>query len=280
MCGVWGLKPSFGRLSRRGTQAFSLSLDLVGPVARSVEDLAASYDALQGPDPLDPGCKAHGVQPTLNSLGDSLSGLRIGALNGYFEEHAAASAHKAIESAARSLNAVRGVTWPDAALAHAAAWITTAREAGAAHEPVLHQRAAEFEASVADRFIKGSHLPAEWHRRAQLFRRAYLDKVMALFQGWDVLIAPATPVQATLMGTDQLDLNGRVRPVHALLGLLTQPISFAGCPVVSAPLWPDGANGLPLGIQVIAAPWREDLALRVARALESSGVASAPVAEI
>jgi len=57
------------------------------------------------------------------------------------------------------------------------------------------------------------------------------------------------------------------------MGLLTQPISFAGCPVVAAPLWPDGTQGMPIGVQLIAAPWREDLALRAAHALQAAGVA-------
>ena len=80
---------------------------------------------------------------------------------------------------------------------------------------------------------------------------------------------------APTIGTEEFELNGVMVPARPSLGLLTQPISFSGCPVVAVPLWPNGA--LPIGVQVIAAPWREDLALRVARALEVQGVAKAPV---
>ena len=277
LCGVFGLKPTFGRLSRRGTFPFVASLDHLGPLARSVEDLAASYDAMQCPDPLDPGCQATRVQPTLPSLDAGIAGLRIGALGGYFETHAGPVARKALDSAAAALNAGRGVEWPDAALGRAAAFIITASEGGALHLPTLRTRAADYEPLSVDRFIAGALQPAEWYLRAQRFRRLYRDRVNALFRDWDVLLAPATPVPAVPIGTDEIELDGMRLPARPSMGLLTQPVSFAGCPVVAAPLWPQGPLGLPIGVQVIAAPWREDLALRVARALEAAGVASAPV---
>ncbi|HEY9065351.1 MAG TPA: AtzE family amidohydrolase [Burkholderiaceae bacterium] len=278
--GVFGLKPTFGRLSRRGSFPFVASLDHLGPFARSVADLALSYDAMQGPDPLDPGCHATRAQPTLPTLDDGVDGLRIGALAGYFDEHAGPSARAAVDLAARALNAARGVIWPDAALARAAAFITTASEGGALHLAQLRERSAEFEPLSVDRFIAGALQPAAWYVRAQRFRRLYRDKVNALFREWDVLLAPATPVTATPLGAETFDLNGTQVPTRPSLGLLTQPVSYAGCPVVAVPLWPAGPAALPIGIQVIAAPWREDLALRVARRLEAAGIAIAPIAAL
>ncbi|MBX3622372.1 MAG: AtzE family amidohydrolase [Rhizobacter sp.] len=280
LCGVWGLKPTFGRLSRRGSFPFVASLDHLGPLARTAEDLAATYDALQGPDPLDPGCHATRVQPTLAQIGASLTGLRIGVLGDYFDEHAGPVARQAVTIAAEALGATPGVTWPDAALARAAAFVITASEGGSLHLPTLRTRAAEFEPLSVDRFIAGALQPADWYVRAQRFRRVYRDQVLALFRDWDVLIAPATPVQATPIGAETFELNGQAVPARPSMGLLTQPISFAGCPVVAAPIWPEGRQGLPIGVQVIAAPWREDLALRVGRALEASGLACSPVAGI
>jgi amidase/aspartyl-tRNA(Asn)/glutamyl-tRNA(Gln) amidotransferase subunit A len=277
LCGVFGLKPTFGRLSRRGSYPFVASLDHLGPLARSVEDLAASYDAMQGADPLDPACQATRVQPCLPSLDAGIDGLRIGALGAYFEDHAGPMARQALASAASALNAERGVEWPDAALGRAAAFVITASEGGALHLPTLRERAADYEPLSVDRFIAGALQPVEWYLRAQRFRRLYRDKVNTLFRDWDVLLAPATPVPAVPIGTETFELNGTRVPARAAMGLLTQPISFAGCPVVAVPLWPQGPLGLPIGVQVIAAPWREDLALRVARALEAAGVASAPV---
>lgn len=280
LCGVWGLKPTFGRLSRRGSFPFVASLDHLGPFARSVEDLAATYDAMQGPDPLDPGCRAERVQPALEHIGHPIAGLRIGVLDGYFEEHAGPAAQRAVAIAAEVLHATHRVQWPDAALARAAAFVTSAAEGGALHLPTLRERAADYEPLSVDRFIAGALQPAEWYVRAQRFRRLYRDRVNALFADWDVLLAPATPVQATSLGAESFELNGSALPTRPSMGLLTQPVSFAGCPVVAAPLWPHGMQKLPIGVQVIAAPWREDLALRVARVLEASGAAASPVAGI
>ena len=121
-------------------------------------------------------------------------------------------------------------------------------------------------------------LPAPFIERAQRFRRWYRAAVLDLFRDVDVILAPATPCRAPRGGQTTFVLGGVGLPVRPNIGLYTQPISFIGLPVVAVPVWPD--DGLPLGVQVIAAPWREDLALRVARHLEREGVARAPVARL
>lgn len=273
LCGVWGLKPTFGRLSRRGSYPFVHSIDHLGPLANSLESLALTYDALQGPDALDPGCHATRTDPALPTLVRGVAGLRIGLLQGYFHDQATAPAREAAVLAARTLGATEAVQWPDPALGRAAAFIISASEGGSLHLEDLRTRADDFEPLSVDRFIAGALQPAAWYLRAQRFRRVYREKVHALFQQWDVLLAPATPVSAPLIGTEWLDINGQQMPCRPSMGLLTQPISFAGCPVVTAPMWPSGTAGLPLGVQVIAAPWREDLALRAAMVLQQAGVA-------
>ncbi len=282
LCGVWGLKPTFGRLSRRGTYPFVHSIDHLGPLADSVEGLALAYDAMQGPDPLDPACHALDPQPVGADLTRGVQGLRVGVLGGYFEAHAGPAAREAVRTAARALGATDTVTWPDPEQGRAAAFLITASEGGQLHLDDLRTRAGDFEPLSVDRFIAGALQPAAWYVRAQRFRRLYRDKVNALFHHWDVLLAPATPVSAPPIGTEWLEVNGHRHPCRPAMGLLTQPISFAGCPVVAAPLWPANAEGssgdtgqvrLPLGVQLIAAPWREDLALRAAHVLQQSGLA-------
>jgi AtzE family amidohydrolase len=272
-CGVWGLKPTFGRLSRRGSYPFVHSIDHLGPFADSLEGLALCYDALQSPDPLDPGCHALQVQPVGESLHLGVEGLRVGVLGGYFADNATAPAREAVHIAAQALGATDSVEWPDAALGRSAAFIVTSAEGGALHLQDLRTLADDFEPLSVDRFIAGALQPVAWYLRAQRFRRVYRDKINALFQHWDVLLAPATPVAAPVIGTEWLDINGVRQPCRPAVGLLTQPISFAGCPVVAAPVWPSGTGGLPIGVQVIAAPWREDLGLRAAYMLQSAGVA-------
>jgi len=273
VCGTWGLKPTFGRLSRRGTYPFVHSLDHLGPLADSVQGLALAYDAMQGPDALDPGCHALRVQPAAPRLEHGVEGLRIGVLGGYFRDFASAPARAAADLAARTLGARAEVLWPDAALARAAAFIVTASEGGSLHLEDLRRRPQDFEPLSVDRFLSGLLQPTDWYLRAQRFRRAYRDQVNALFQDWDVLIAPSTPVSAPAIGSEWIEINGTQHPCRPAMGLLTQPISFAGCPVAAAPLWPEGTGGMPIGVQLIAAPWNEALCLRAARVLEQTGTA-------
>ena len=274
LCGVWGLKPTFGRLSRRGTYPFVYSIDHLGPMANTLSGLALAYDALQCPDPLDPGCHALEVQPVMPLMGaDDLEGLRIGVLGGYFHDHASPAAREVVALAAKTLGAQDEVIWPDAALSRAAAFIITASEGGSLHLNDLRTQADEFEPLSVDRFISGALQPADWTIKAHRVRRMVRDKVNALFKDWDILITAATPVSAPLIGTEWLDINGTQHPARAAMGLLTQPISFAGCPVVAAPMWPTTTGGMPIGVQIIAAPWREDLAFRAAQVLSNAGVA-------
>jgi hypothetical protein len=120
-------------------------------------------------------------------------------------------------------------------------------------------------------------VPGAWVVQAQKFRRWFHDAVMKIFDEVDVIIAPATPCRAPLIGQKNMVLDGVEMMVRANLGIFTQPISFIGLPVVTVPLWSDGER-LPMGVQIISAPWREDLALRVAHDLACKGVARAPVA--
>lgn len=273
LCGVWGLKPTFGRLSRRGSFPFVHSIDHLGPLGDSVEALALPYDAMQGPDALDPGCHALRVQPATASLEQGTAGLRIGVLGGYFHDHATAPARAVAALAAKTLGAQAEVEWPDAATGRAAAFLITASEGGSLHLANLLKRPQDFEPLSVDRFMAGALQPADWYLKAQRFRRVYRDRVNALFQQWDLLIAPATPVSSPPIGTDWLEINGVKHPSRPAMGLLTQPISFAGCPVVAAPMWPEGTGGLPIGVQLIAAPWNEALCLRAGKVLQDAGVA-------
>jgi amidase/aspartyl-tRNA(Asn)/glutamyl-tRNA(Gln) amidotransferase subunit A len=194
-------------------------------------------------------------------------------LGGYFNDQASPQARAAVQAVAKALGAVDEVEWPDAALGRAAAFITTASEGGNLHLADLKRRVQDFEPLSVDRFLAGALQPATWYLQAQRFRRLYREKVNALFTRWDVLLAPATPVSAPLLGAEWIDIDGQQLPCRPSIGLLTQPVSYAGCPVVAAPCWPDGTNGMPIAVQIIAAPWREDLALRAAMVLQESGIA-------
>ena len=273
-CGVFGLKPTFGRLSRAGSFPFVSSLDHLGPLARSLGDLAVAYDAMQGHDPEDPVCTARPAEPAIAVLDEGIGDLRIAVAGGYFHQGAFAEALQAVGQAARALGATREVDLPEAARARAAAYVITAAEGAAMHLDRLRDAAESFDPVVRDRLIAGALMPAALVVRAHKFRRWFQAQVLELFQQVDVILAPATPCVAPVIGQQTIMLDGVEHPLRPNIGIFTQPISFIGLPVVALPV--PLPSGLPIGVQVIAAPWREDIALRVARALELSGVVRSP----
>jgi aspartyl-tRNA(Asn)/glutamyl-tRNA(Gln) amidotransferase subunit A len=277
-CGVFGLKPTYGRLSRAGSFPFVSSLDHLGPFARSVADLACAYDAMQGPDPDDPVATTRAPEPALPGLAQGSAGLRLAIAAGHFAKHGDADCFTALAKVTRALEVTRTVELPEAGRARAAAYVITAAEGAALHLDRLRERATDFDPAVRDRLIAGSAIPGTWMIKAQRFRRWYRERVLALFENVDVILAPATPCRAPKIGQTTFMLDGVTMPVRPNIGIFTQPISFVGLPVVAVPVWIDG--GLPLGVQVIAAPWKETHALRVARALEQSGIAEARVAPL
>ena len=151
------------------------------------------------------------------------------------------------------------------------------------HLPDLRTRAQDFEPLSRDRFLAGALLPAAWVHSAQRMRRWFALRAAELFQDVDVLLAPATPCAAPPIGTEWLHIQGQKLPARASMGLLTQPISCIGLPVCAVPVWGCDPSSpqmqkLPLGVQIIAAPWREDRVLRVAHHLQNLGAVNAPVA--
>jgi amidase/aspartyl-tRNA(Asn)/glutamyl-tRNA(Gln) amidotransferase subunit A len=281
LCGVFGLKPTYGRLSRAGSYPFVASLDHLGPFAAHVADLAAAYDVMQGPDAADPAQVARPVEGTLPQLERGIEGLRIGVLGGWFREMTMPAARTAVEKAAAALGTTREVLWPEVDRARTAAFLITNAEGGSLHLPDLKKRADDFDPHTRDRFIAGALLPAAWVVQSQRVRHWFARQVAASFADVDVLLAPATPcVAPPIGGAEFFEINGQRMLARASMGLLTQPVSCIGLPVVAAPVWgcDPQAPHLPIGVQIIAAPWREDLCLRVARELEKRGVAKAPVA--
>ncbi len=279
LCGLFGLKPTYGRLGRTRSFPFVASLDHLGPFARSAEDLALCYDALQGPDPEDPGCAGRAVEPTLLGLGSGAVGLRIATLGGYFAERGEPAAFAAVARCADALSSSRTVTLPEAHRARAAAFLITMTEGAALHLDRLRTRAADFDPAVRDRLMAGALLPAAWAIQAQKLRRRFAEDAARLFETVDVLLAPSTPCPAPRLGQTEMTVGGVTLPVRANLGLYTQPISCIGLPVAAVPVWLPGED-LPMGVQIIGPPWREDLVLRVAAMLEAAGVARAPVAKL
>jgi AtzE family amidohydrolase len=273
LCGIFGLKPTYGRLTRARSFPFVASLDHLGPFARSARDLALSYDAMQGPDADDPACAQREVEPALPALERGLDGLRIAVAGGYFQKGVFPEALEALTRVAQAAGAKDEIEIEQAARGRAAAYVITASEGAALHLERLRKQARDFDPAVRDRLIAGAMLPATLVDKAQIFRRWYREQLLKLFERTDVILAPATPCAAPKIGQQTFVLDGVELPVRPNLGIYTQPISFIGLPVVAVPV---PLKPLPIAVQIIAAPWREDVALRIAHALERMGAVAAP----
>jgi AtzE family amidohydrolase len=272
-CGIFGLKPTYGRLSRARSFPFVFSLDHLGPFARNVGDLALVYDAMQGPDPDDAACTTRPAEPVSALLAQDVGALRVAVAGGYFQNNVFPEASEAVARVAKALGATRTIEVPEAGRARAAAYVITTTEGASLHLDRLRKRPNDFDPAVRDRLLAGAMIPAPLVDRAQKFRRWYRARMLEIFASVDVIIAPATPCVAPKIGQATFVLDGVELPVRANIGIHTQPISFIGLPVVAVPV---PLEPMPIGVQIIAAPWREDIALRVAFALERDGVVSAP----
>jgi aspartyl-tRNA(Asn)/glutamyl-tRNA(Gln) amidotransferase subunit A len=279
LCGLFGLKPTYGRLSRAGTFPFVASLDHVGALARSAQDLALAYDVMQGLDPHDMAQVNRPIEPTSATLDLGTQGLRVAVASGYFAQGAEAEALAAVSKIAAALGASETIELPAAGRARAAAYVITTVEGASLHLDRLRERPQDFDPDVRDRLIAGAMIPGAWVVKAQKFRRWFREQILRLFEHVDVILAPATPCRAPKSGQKTMKLAGEEMLVRPNLGLFTQPISFIGLPVCAVPVWTQGER-LPIGVQIIAPPWREDLVLRVAHALERDGIVAAPVATL
>lgn len=260
-CGIFGLKPTYGLAPRNGAFLFAGSLDVVGPFARSVEDIELAFHALLG-----------------RALEPSTGELRIGVASGFFRQETGEDVQSAVTAVAKALNATRLIDIPEAARARAAAFVITASEGGNLHLNDLRTQAGKFDPQVRTRLIAGALTPAVWVSFAQRFRSWFREEMRKVFQDVDIILAPATPCAAIRIGQQTISIDGKDMPARANIGIFTQPISFVGLPVMTVPVHLPGR--LPLGVQLIAAPFQEAKLIRVARALEASGVVSAPVPTI
>ena len=258
LCGIFGLKPTYGRLDRSGLYPFVDSLDHVGLFARTTADLALAYDAM------------HDGPSVRSAVDTGRNGLKTAVLGGWFEQYAGDGVLQSVARVADALGVPDRVEIPHSDVARSAAFCITAAEGGNLHLDNLRSRPQDFDHATRDRLIAGNLLPAAVVTQARRFRSWYSAQAMRLFARYDLLIAPATICTAPRIGEATVEIGGRMVPVRANLGLYTQPISFIGLPVVCAPV--AETPGLPLGVQIIAAPGREDQALALAEALESEGV--------
>ncbi len=257
LCGVWGIRPGDGVLPNQGCFPFVRSLDQIGPFARSAADLARVYEVLAG---------------SKLALGRSAA-PRLAKLDGWFLRHAGPDALEAMDLITAPMISLAG-----AEIARSASFLITAAEGGALHLPSLRSHAMAYDPAVRDRLIAGAMLPAALLVKAQRYRDVFRAEVAALFRDVDILVAPATPTVAPRIDEGTLMIDGKPVSARANLGLLTQPLSLAGIPVIAAPVNRPGR--LPIGLQFATAPGREAMLFDLMITLERDGVLAAGSAPI
>jgi aspartyl-tRNA(Asn)/glutamyl-tRNA(Gln) amidotransferase subunit A len=255
LCGVWGLRPTYGRLSTEGTFPLAHSLDTVGPFAATLADLRATFEVLAGV-----------AVPDV-----PINNLRVGRLDGWFRADADARILDGIDAIAAALGGAPLVSLPQTAQARSAAYLITAAEGGCLHLPSLRRRALDFDPATRDRLIAGALLPAAALLQARRFGSSFQAQVREMLERFDLLLAPTCPGPVPRIDAALVNVGGKTASARVNLGIYTQPVSLAGVPVLAAPLATlpaTAADSLPLGIQIMAAPGREALLFSVARHLE------------
>jgi len=273
LCGVFGLKPSWGRLSLAGAFPFVESLDHAGLFAHNLEDLALIYDTLSSDDDrrVVDLMSEERQQPSRRPL-------RIGMLTGWFTQGAATEVLDALAPLADALGADREVELRGAEAARSAAFCLSAYEGARLHLGDLRRRAGGYDPAVRDRLLAGALLPDEIALQANAYRHAFQTATAEVFSQYDVLIAPATPCVAPRIGEPTMLVDGEAVSVRKNLGAYTQPVSFIGLPVLAAPLNRPGR--LPIGIQIIGNLGCEPLTFALAARLQQLGLVCASPPEL
>ena len=272
-CGIVGLKPTFGRVSRHGVYPLAFSLDTVGPMTRTALDAGLVLNAIAGHDPRDPSSADVPVEDFTAEIGQGIDGLRIGLPQEYFYDIIDPEVTEAVKTAAGLLEElgarVEEISIP--ALDHALAISSTILfvEAAEVHLEHLRDRPDDIGDDVRQRFEVGALTPAQDYIKAQKARRVFNARMAEAMETYDVLLAPTTTFGAPPIGERESVVSGEPYATRTLLARLTRPFNLTGQPGVSVPCGFNSA-GMPIGMQFGARPWREATALRVAHAYEQA----------
>lgn len=266
LCGVVGLKPTYGRVSRHGTIPCAWSLDHVGPLCKTAEDAALVLAAIAGLDPKDPASSHEPVSDYGAELTREPSGMKIAILREYasdpMEPDVVAGFRAALDVLQRLGMSVGEVSIPMVEYAipacHAIAWA----EATSYHEEHLRTRAAEYGPDVRARLELGLLVAASDYVKAQRVRRLLIDEFVAVLERYDAIVCPTVTTTAPR-------LEQETTPASLDFVRHTRLFNLIGLPTASVPCGFD-ANGLPIGLQIAAAPFAEGAVLRIAQAYQQA----------
>ncbi len=284
LCGVVGLKPTFGRVSRHGIVPHSWSLDHAGPLTRTVTDAALMLNALAGYDPRDPACQDRTVPDYTRALGKPIRRLRVGVCRNHFFDRNELDVGRAVEHAISDLSAlgarVLQFEIPNLQFGLAAIFAIELASSAAYHDAsVRAARQEHFEPDVRSLVEIGRFVTGADYLKAEQLRAVLMEDFRRAFEQVDVIVGPTEPLTAWKSGQWTAHVGGQPESVLAASWRLTFPYNLTGLPAITVPCGFD-ANGLPIGLQIAGRPYDEATVLRVAHAYERSHPWSGQVAPI
>lgn len=267
LCGVVGLKPTYGRVSARGVIPLSISLDHVGPIGRTVEDVAVIVAAIAGHDPADKASVDAPVEDYVAALKNSFQPLRVGLPKKFFFEDLDPEVASAIDHAVSGLAAM-GAEIREIELPVPTDRTLQSAEAYAFHAEFVARSPERYQPETLRRIRAGQNVSSEARlESSRELQRARRD-IAAIFADVDILVTPATPIAAPTIAELKQD-SDLLRPRELLLLRNTRPVNVWGLPAISVPGGFTEA-GLPIGLQIIGPHWAEARVLQVAYAYEQA----------
>lgn len=273
LCGVVGLKPTYGRVSRHGVFPLAWSLDHPGPLTRSVADAAIVLQAIAGPDPCDPTALGQIVPDFTEAVRRPVAGLRAGVLADAYHEDVGDDVRRAFEEALGVFAGI-GIRWervrfPRVEEAVAAQVTILMSEAASVHERWLRDRPGDYGGDTRARLQRGQFISATQYLRAQRVRALVQDDAAELLRSYAVLVCPTVPSPAPRIGEETVVIRGASVRVVDVMTRLTRLWNLTGLPAISVPCG-FASSGLPVGLQVIGRPMDEATVLTVAHAYEQA----------
>jgi aspartyl-tRNA(Asn)/glutamyl-tRNA(Gln) amidotransferase subunit A len=272
ICGVTGLKTTYGRVSRAGAMPLSFSLDTVGPLAQTVRDCALLYEAIAGPDPDDPTALDLPVSASAETIEAGVKGMRIAVPTRYFLDGMSEETSRLFTAAAdvyrRAGAEVVEVAPPGCEEMSSLATIVLAVEASTIHANWYRERKEDYSGQVRARIELGFHHPATRYLEASMLRARHLDAFgKAVFEHADAMLAPVLPFAVPTIAETDVGGGPQMGRTMALLTRCSRPVNYLGLPSLTVP---SGftAGGLPFGVQIVGRPFAEETILRVGRAYE------------